>query len=390
MSNLVDLVSRAAAVGDVKTVNKWLTARGYTHRGQLVTVIGQAVRHGHDNICQLLFDCHAIRNDTEVIDFAFTVACQFNHMTIAKRVIQHCSVHTHALSEALLHASRRGVVDIVEWLTSDVMHLSHTDRIRWTFVTACVRGDVSDIQQLATRVHSDMTSVMSQALRVACYNGRHDVVKWLTSQTTADVSSAAVIYTVDGKMTSLMAACLWGHKRIAIQLLQCVTPHTVNMMSGTARDTALHLTCFSGNHIQLYEVCGRGDVSAINDLLCSSDVDFQDNSGHTAIHVACTYGQVEATRLLLSVFARTDITDNDRDTPAMVAQQHGNTTLLPYLHCTLTESLDSNSTSTRVTDNNTDTVSLTLSSIADVQHNKNKLHMSNKVTKSTSTKKRIV
>jgi hypothetical protein len=56
-------VARAAAVGDVKTVNKWLTARGYTHGGQLVAVIGQAVRHGHDNICQLLLDCDAIRNN---------------------------------------------------------------------------------------------------------------------------------------------------------------------------------------------------------------------------------------------------------------------------------------------------------------------------------------
>jgi ankyrin repeat protein len=41
----------------------------------------------------------------------------------------------------------------------------------------------------------------------------------------------------------------------------------------------------------------------------------------TALHVACMYGHVEATRLLLSVFARTDITDNDRDTPVMLAQQ---------------------------------------------------------------------
>jgi hypothetical protein len=55
-------VARAAAVGDVETVNKWLTARGYTHYGQLAAVIQQAVTHGHDNICQLLLDCDAIRN----------------------------------------------------------------------------------------------------------------------------------------------------------------------------------------------------------------------------------------------------------------------------------------------------------------------------------------
>jgi hypothetical protein len=245
-------------VGDVKTVNKWLTARGYTQAGQLTAVISQAVLHGHDNICQLLLDCNAIRNDEDVTGFAFATACDFNRLSIAKRVIQRCSLQTHTLTEALLNASRKGYVHIVEWLISDVMHLSYTDRIRWTFVTACVRGDVSDIQQLATRVHSDVTSVMSQALRVMCYSGRHDIVKWLTSHTTADISSAAVIKLENGEMTSLMAACFWGHNHIAIQLLQCVTPHTVNMMSGRVRDTALHLTCSSETERRLYNACTKG------------------------------------------------------------------------------------------------------------------------------------
>jgi ankyrin repeat protein len=128
----------------------------------------------------------------------------------------------------------------------------------------------------------------------------------------------------------------------------------------------------------------------MSDLLYTSDVDLQVSDGMTALHVACMYGHVEATRLLLSVFARTDITDNDRRTPAMLAQQHGFTILLPYLRYTLTESRDNNSTSTRVTDNNTDTVSISLSSIEDAQHNNNKSHKSHQVIKSTSTKKRIV
>jgi hypothetical protein len=94
-------------------------------------------------------------------------------------------------------------------------------------------------------------------------------------------------------------------------------------------------------------------------------------------------GHVEATRLLLSVFARTDITDNDRRTPAMLAQLQADSQ-----YCcrtcvrTLTESRDNNSTSTRVTDNNTDTVSISLSSIEDAQHN-NKSHKSHQVIKST-------
>jgi ankyrin repeat protein len=363
-------VVRAAAVGDVETVNKWLTARGYTHGGQLAAVIVQAVLHGHDNIFQLLLDCDAIRvienrNDEISMNFAFRTACEFNQMSIAKRLLRHCSIHTHTLTEALLKASRSGFVHIVEWLVSDVMHLSYTDRIRWTFVTACVRGDLSDIQQLATRIHSDKTDVMSQALRVACDNGRQDVVKWLTSHTTADVSSAAVIYIQTGKMTSVMAACNRGNNRIAIQLLQCVTPHTVNMMSGRTRDTALHLTCFSETNRRLYAACTEGNVDALGDLLYTCDVDLQVMSGGTALHAVCTHGHVEATRILLSVFARTDITDSDRNTPAMIAQLVKHTILEPFLRLTLTESSDNNSTSTRVINNNTDTVSVTLSSVED-------------------------
>jgi hypothetical protein len=73
------------------------------------------------------------------------------------------------------------------------MTLSHADRIRWLLFTECARGDMRDIQQLAALVDSDVTRVMSQALRVACDNGRDDVVKWLTSHTTADVSSFDVV-----------------------------------------------------------------------------------------------------------------------------------------------------------------------------------------------------
>jgi hypothetical protein len=80
-NNMSVEVARAAAVGDVETVNKWLTARGYTHYGQLMAVIQQAVIHGHDNICQLLLDCDAIRNMKAAMNLRLqlrvnSIACQ--------------------------------------------------------------------------------------------------------------------------------------------------------------------------------------------------------------------------------------------------------------------------------------------------------------------------
>jgi hypothetical protein len=89
---------------------------------------------------------------------------------------------------------------------------------------------MSDMKQLATQVDSDVTRVMSQALRVACHCGRDDVVKWLTSHTTADANSRGVIIQqVYGEVTSLMVVHVTKvMSNIVRRLLQCVTPHTVN------------------------------------------------------------------------------------------------------------------------------------------------------------------
>jgi hypothetical protein len=46
-------VVTAAAEGDEETVKTWLTNKEDKHNGHVVMVIYHALRHGHDNICQL-------------------------------------------------------------------------------------------------------------------------------------------------------------------------------------------------------------------------------------------------------------------------------------------------------------------------------------------------
>jgi ankyrin repeat protein len=370
-------VTRAAAMGDVQAVKKWLSdpprTRPPAHAGSLLAT---AAYYGHNNICQLMLDSDQV--DDGHAAMALTTACQSNQLSTAQLLVRRRHIDTHDLTRALSHACVFGHKRIAVWLMSDVIRLSQADRIAWLLTVQCARGDMSDIRQLAARVDTDVTRVMSQALTVACHNGRGDVVEWLTSHTTADVSSFGVINAaVDGKVTALMVACDMSEHGIVRRLLECVTPHTVNMVSGKVHDTALHFTIDSelDAHNPLQAACVKGDINRVTSSLCDSNVDIQMIKGYTALHFACVHGHVDIVRLLLCVFARTDITDDERQTPAMYAEQFRHTQVLPYLQPTLTGSPD---IAVPVRDNN-NSVSISVTSVDDAtKFNNNKNNKNNK------------
>ena len=75
-------VMRAATVGDVQTVNKWLSAPPHTrHPEQAGFVLDRAAMYGHDNICQLMLDSGAVTDS--LVAFALTAACRNNHLSTA-------------------------------------------------------------------------------------------------------------------------------------------------------------------------------------------------------------------------------------------------------------------------------------------------------------------
>jgi ankyrin repeat protein len=88
--------------------------------------------------------------------------------------------------------------------------------------------------------------------------------------------------------------------------------------------------------------------------------------------------------MLLSAFADTHVTDDDRRTPAMLAELCGHTELLPYLRYTLSYSpgiLE------RVSNNN-NSVSISLMYVKDsTRHNKRNKKTSRPGTTSKSTKR---
>ena len=61
----------------------------------------------------------------------------------------------------------------------------------------------------------------------------------------------------------------------------------------------------------MFAALGNNKGSTCSTLLkCSADVDSQDTSGLTALHVACYHGNVSAAGTLLTYHASVDIRDN--------------------------------------------------------------------------------
>lgn len=325
-------VIRAAVIGDVVCVKKWLNGhkRKPINVKHVALVMREAARNGRDVICKLMIDSGQVSNS--IISYALPIACSHGHLSTAKLIIQQRPVTNKILTEALSGAALYGHRQIVSWLVTltCVMNLLSNSSMKWRLIVACANGDIDDVKQLTKCVDSD--SVIYQALRVACHNSEHSVVKWLTSHTKADASKAGVVKTFDGRVTSLMAACDSGYTRIAIQLLQCVTPHTVNMTSEVFHDTALHYTIWSEPffNTRLHHACNDGDANAVHILLDECNIDVQDHYGYTPLHYACQNGHLKIIKLLLSVFADYSATDNEGLTPVMTADKYEQAEVVEY------------------------------------------------------------
>jgi hypothetical protein len=320
------------AAGDVTQLTTWMDSRdGRTNKNKLAHVFGTAAHYGNINICEAIIGSGRLSD--EYLAWALSWACTSVHgISVAQLIVRRRHVSTQLLRDALTDCCTEGPATIMQWLLSEIQ-LSHGERVTWRLATASACGDINTVRLLAVQVERDHTNVMSHALRTASYRGRGDVVGWLMTHTTADVSLCGEITTARGTMTSLAAACCRGHADIVVALLQCVTPHTVNIQCGVCMDSALHLTIwYTGptwyRSANLHHACRNGDRERVGSLLYSADVNEQSSYGCTPLHNACRMDDKYIVQSLLSVFASTDITDNDRRTPIDTANRLNTSNLL--------------------------------------------------------------
>lgn len=324
-------VIKAVIAGDVKTVKEWLSRTRYIHHEQLLMmrqVLAKAAKLGHTSICQVMLNTGKI--SPEAASFALLLACENNQLLTAKQLIKYSHVDMNSLSEMRSRACLNGHTCIVEWLTRDIMNLSPADVTRWKLISACARGDVSMVEDLVTRVTTDVEGVMSQALRIACYTSNLNVAQWLTSHTRVDVDSFDSFSEIDDELTLLMRM-----RRSGTREPQPVPSATHVMLSGCCRrETALHAAIGTeiSSDASLHAACFNGDIYTATQLVYECDVNLQLTNGCTSLHYACARGDKEVVQVLLSAFAKTDVRDENRHTPAMTAAIHGNFELPLLVH----------------------------------------------------------
>jgi hypothetical protein len=316
--------------GNVTQLTSWMDSRdGRTNDTKLANVFSWAAVGGNTIICEAIIDSGRVSD--ELLALALRLACgTAGGISVAQLIVRRCRVTTQHLHDALITCCTEGRAAFMQWLLSEIQ-LSHDERVTWWLATASARGDINTVRLLAAQVERDHTNVMSRALRSASYTGRADVVDWLMTHTTADVRLCGEIKIARGTMTSLGVACYRGHADTVVTLLQCVPPHTVNILCGRCMDSALHFTIwYTGPKWDktFHSACARSDKKRLGSLLYSVYVDQQDVNGFAPLHLACLNDDKYIVESLLSVFARTDITDDGRRTPIDRAKRYKNTNVL--------------------------------------------------------------
>jgi ankyrin repeat protein len=316
--------------GNVDAVRKWLHGDGRYNVKKQARVFNRAAVKGHTDICQLVIGCATV--STYGLTAALRAACYRGHLSVVQLIVSTLGHHCNTqLLDDCLHVAAIGCrTEVVNWLLR-LTHPTDADYMRWDLVQASARGDLTRVTRLVNTMGRDVTDVMSHALWTACYRGRFDIVDWLMTHTSADVNYCRVLNSTTGSMTSLVAGCYIGHMTVVKRLLTDATSCDVNIVTGVRCNTALHEVIWYTQPTPLHVSCDKCDTAAVVDVVYESDVNIQDSTGLTAMHYVSEVGNLDTVKVLLSVFADINITDDKGRTPIAVCEYNGSPELAHYI-----------------------------------------------------------
>ena len=160
-------------------------------------------------------------------------------------------------------------------------------------------------------------------LTAACRNKHLNTVKYLVQ-----ISSANVNLSDNEGDTPLTTACRKAAFAVSMFLLSSVSDLDVNLADIRRGNTALHFAiwCNENTNTKLHNACGeQGDLIEVMRLLCAvcNNINAQNNWGNTALHFACLYGHSDIVKALMLKGADETITNDLKETPALVAEKNG-------------------------------------------------------------------
>ena len=220
-------------------------------------------------------------------------------------------------------------------------------------IAAARRGQMVRVRELSTNA---TTEALGEALVASCKNGHIDIVKWIVTNSQADINYRGW----KPNFTLMTAASRYGHislirwlvrhRRRAINwrqqdrsgrtLLTTACPYVQMALSKyllryIPDDLAVTLVDWRGNtslHYAIWNIrydrtplhiaCDRGDKNEVSRCIasCPEKVDVQDNYGNTALHIACCRGHLHIVSILMASSADETITNFDKKTPLQLAQ----------------------------------------------------------------------
>jgi ankyrin repeat protein len=233
--------------------------------------IAAAAKNGHEEVVRLLLDCDRV--DEEQINTALLIACQFDHMSIARLLLTKTDYKTFEESAPFRGACVRGRTNIVRMFL-DEFDADPSVKDNFAILAASKNGHIDIVRLLLDDPRVSLTTENNDVLNMACKKGQLDLVRIFLADNRIDPTA--------NDSQAFTAACEGGHVDV------------VKLMMEDSRIDP----CINDNTALIY-ACAKGFVEVVQVLLADTRVHPEVND-NWALRLSCKSGKVEVPRLLLS------------------------------------------------------------------------------------------